>query len=81
VNIGSVYDSQGKYAEAMLQYQQALKIYDREFEVNHINSAGTLVNIGHVYSSQGKYAEAIMQSELALKIYDRQFGVNLINSA
>ena len=77
----SVYESQGKYAEAISWYERALKIYEREFGVDHINSASTINNIGIVYDSQGKYAEAISWYERALKIKEREFGVDHINSA
>ena len=50
----SVYNSQGKYAEAISWYERALKIYEREFGVDHINSAETIMGIGLVYNSQGQ---------------------------
>ena len=48
MGVGLVYDSQGKYAEAISWYERALKIFEREFGVDHINSANTIGNIGGV---------------------------------
>src|SRR5436305_14613150 len=69
------------YKEAMSYYERALKIYDREFEADHINSAKTINNLGNVYNSQGNYKEAISYYERALKIKDREFETDHINSA
>ena len=71
----------GKYTEAMSWYERALKIFEREFGVDHINSANTIMGVGCVYDSQGKYAEAISWYERSLKISEREFGVDHVNSA
>jgi tetratricopeptide (TPR) repeat protein len=71
----------GQFQEAFVFFKRALKIDEREFGVDHINSAGTIHNIANVYSSQGRYADAISYYERALKIYEREFGVDHINSA
>ena len=71
----------GQLKEAFISYNRALKIDEREFGVDHINSADTIMGIGLVYNSQGKYAEAISWYERALKIKEREFGVDHINSA
>ena len=71
----------GQLTEAFKSYNRALKIKEREFGVDHINSADTIMSIGLVYSDQGKYAEAISWYERALKIIEREFGVDHINSA
>ena len=52
-NIGGVYDSQGRYAEALETYQEALAIMQ---EVgNRAGEGGTLNNIGLNLDSQGRY--------------------------
>ena len=71
----------GQFKEAFKSGKRALKINEREFGVDHINSASTIMNIGRVYDSQGKYADAISWYERALKINEREFGVDHINSA
>ena len=67
--------------EAMSCYERALKIYEREFGADHINSANTINNIGETYRRQGKHVEAMSCYERALKIYEREFGVDHVNSA
>src|SRR5436190_23282445 len=54
-----VYNSQGKYDEAISYYERALKIYDREFGTDHINSAG----IGNVY----KFARQVRRGDFMLR--------------
>ena len=81
ISIGSFFVNNGQYNEAMSYYKRALKICDREFGVDHINSTGTIMGIGTCYGKQGKYNEAMSYYERALKIYDREFGVDHINSA
>ena len=71
----------GQFKEAFKSGKRALKINEREFGVDHINSADTIANIGSVCYSQGKYADAISWHERALKIIEREFGVDHINSA
>ena len=48
-NLGSTYDSQGKYDEAIAQYERALRIKEKAFGVDHINTADTINNLGITY--------------------------------
>ena len=54
MGIGNVYQSQGKYDEAIAQYERALRIYENSFGVNHVNTADTILNIGLFHKSQGR---------------------------
>ena len=81
INLGSTYDSQGKYDEAVVYNQRALKVYENAFGVDHINTADTIMNLGVTYRHQGKYDEAIAQYERALTIKETAFGVDHINTA
>jgi CHAT domain-containing protein/tetratricopeptide (TPR) repeat protein len=65
-NIGGVYRDQGRYAEALEMYQQALVI---QREVGDRTGEGsTLTGIGMVYDNQGRYAEALEMYYQALVI-------------
>jgi tetratricopeptide (TPR) repeat protein/CHAT domain-containing protein len=73
-NLGSVYAQQGRWEEAIANYEKALEIFralgDRQGE------AQTLGNLGSVYAQQGRWEEAIANYEKALEIFralgDRQ---------
>lgn len=74
--MGIICRHQGKYAEVISWYERVLKILEREFGVDHIDSANMINNIGAVYRQQGKYAKAISWYERALNIKERKFGVD-----
>lgn len=65
-NIGFVYSSQGRYSEALENYQQSLTIF-RELK-NRGGEATTLNNIGSVYAAQGAYPNALESYQQALEI-------------
>jgi tetratricopeptide (TPR) repeat protein len=71
----------GQYQDSLVCLERSLRLCEREFGVNHINSANTIHNFGIIYRSQGKFTEALLWYERALTIFDREFGVNHINSA
>ncbi|MDD6494639.1 MAG: tetratricopeptide repeat protein, partial [Bacteroidales bacterium] len=73
-NIGSVYDSQGDYVQALEMYQQSLKINLAIFGDTHPDVAGSYNNIGGVYSSQGNYVQALEMYQRSLKIRMAIFG-------
>ena len=74
MSIGNVYHSQGKYNEAMSYYEQALKIYDREFGVNHINSAPTIMNMGLLLKAEGQVMLAKEELLRAYNIFENNLG-------
>jgi tetratricopeptide (TPR) repeat protein len=47
-----------------------LRIKEKAFGVDHINTANVITNLGNTYSRQGKYDEAIPKYERALRIYE-----------
>jgi tetratricopeptide (TPR) repeat protein len=49
INLGNTYHSQGKYDEAIEQYQRALRISKKAFGADHINIADTINNLGFTY--------------------------------
>jgi tetratricopeptide (TPR) repeat protein len=79
-SVGAYFQHDG-YDEAIAQSERALRIKEKAFGVDHINTANTMNNLGFTYHSQGKYEEAISQYERALRIYEKAFGVDHIDSA
>ena len=57
-NIGNVYDSQGKYEEALEYYQKDLDITVRLVGGDHPDVAGSKENIGLVFKKMTKKSEA-----------------------
>ena len=53
-----------------------MRIKEKAFGVDHINTADTINNLGITYKSQGKYDEAIAQYERALKIKEKAGGTS-----
>ena len=74
-NIGYVYDSQGKYEEALEMYTKSLDITSRIYGGdNHPDVATSLMNVGNVLDDMGKYEEALVQHQKSLAIKIRVFG-------
>ena len=69
MNFGLTYDSQGKYDEAIAQYERALRIKERAFGVDHVNSASTLHNIGLTYKNMGDWMSAKSYFERAASLH------------
>jgi len=66
MNLGNVYTQQGRWEEAIANYEKALEIFrvgDRHGE------AQTLANLGSVYRLQGRWEEAIANYEKALETF------------
>jgi len=57
-NLGNTYTHQGKYDEAIAQYERALRIKEKAFGADHINTADTIMNIGLLLKSGDKIALA-----------------------
>ncbi len=73
-NIGAVYDSQGKYKEALENYRKALAINKKAYGEEHPDVAINYNNIGEVYRKQGKYEEALENYRKALAINKKAYG-------
>ncbi len=70
-DLGKALDRQGKWAEAVEVYQEALK-GDRELGDRH-REGRTLNNLGIVYQPQGRWEQAIECYEASLRIF-RELG-------
>ena len=65
-DIGLVILNQGRYAEALKQFQQVLAI--RQEIGDRVGEAGSLNDVGLVYFYQDRYAEALEQFQQSLAI-------------
>ena len=67
-SLGAFFHRYGQYDEAIAHYERSLRIKEKAFGVDHINTADTINNLGFTYDSQGKYDEAIAHYERSLRI-------------
>ena len=58
MNIGNVYNSQGKYEEALVQYRRSLDIKFRVLDHSHPDVANSKYNIADLHEKQGDVEEA-----------------------
>ena len=65
--MGRVFGTQGRYEEALVQFQKALEVFLAVYGHEHSLVASLYQNIAAVYEKQGKQAQAI---EMATKAYD-----------
>ena len=65
---------QGKYTEAIPVAQEALRVAEATFGIEHPNVATSLNNLAVVYQAQGKYAEAELVHRRALAIREKVLG-------
>ena len=80
-SIGLFFINNGQYDEANAHFENALWIKGKEFGLNDINTAATIMRIGMVCDSKGRYNDAISNYQRALRIYENAFGVDHINTA
>ena len=75
-DLANVYNSQGKYEEAIELFKEALLIDEKTIGKEHPDYATRLNNLANVYGSQGKYQEALDLYEQALKIDEKTLPEN-----
>jgi CHAT domain-containing protein/Tfp pilus assembly protein PilF len=73
-NLGELYRSQGKYAEAEEWYKAALEIREKELGEDHPDTASTLNAMAMLYLSEGKYTDAERLCRRSLDIRRRVLG-------
>ena len=66
--IGALYNSAGKYPQALEFNNKAMTIQNRILGLNHQNTATSYNNIGNSFYWQGKYAKALEYYKKALDI-------------
>jgi tetratricopeptide (TPR) repeat protein len=79
--LATVYQAQGKYAQAVDLLEQALAIQRKVLGERHPSTASSLGNLAVVYESQGKYAQAVDLLEQALAIQRKVLGERHPNTA
>ena len=68
-NLATLYQAQGKYAEAEPLHRRALAIQEKALGPEHPDVANTLNSLAGLYDAQGKYTEAepLLQRSLAIR--------------
>jgi tetratricopeptide (TPR) repeat protein len=72
--LGLLYWSQCKLAEAEQMYQRALQGYEKALGAEHTSTLMAINNLGILYQSQGKLAEAEQMYQRALKGREKALG-------
>ncbi|KAF3186236.1 hypothetical protein TWF225_004760 [Orbilia oligospora] len=76
--IATIFWHQGRYDEAIKQYQRVLTAKERFLGMENLSTLTTAHNIGSVFGSQGKYREALEQYQKVLAskqaLIKEQFG-------
>ena len=66
--------AEGRYREAIPFAEKALRIGEREFGPDHLNTAIFLNNLAEIYRAQGRYAEAEPFYARSLAIWEKALG-------
>src|SRR5258708_7743902 len=73
-NLASLYQAQGRYAEAEPLFKRALAIGDKVLGPDHPDAAVRLSNLAMLYRDQMRYAEAEPLAKRALAISEKALG-------
>ena len=68
-NTACVYEKQNRFDEALIKFQEELRIYKEHLPSKYSSIAETVNNIGLVYGKQNRFDEALIKYEEALRIY------------
>jgi tetratricopeptide (TPR) repeat protein len=71
-NLASLYEAQGKYAQAEPLYLRALAIDEKAYGVERPEVATDLNNLAYLYKAQGEYGKALPLYERALAIREKR---------
>ena len=72
--LGSLYQAQGKYAQAEPRYRRALAIIEKALGPEHPDVATVLDSLAGLYEAQGKYLQAEPRYRRALAILEKALG-------
>ena len=56
-NLGILYQSQGRLAEAEAMFLQAVLLFEKALAPDHPETATGLTNLGQVYQAQGRFMD------------------------
>jgi tetratricopeptide (TPR) repeat protein len=79
--LGWIKYDQGKYSEAITDFEKSLKIQQKTLPANHPNLATSYSNIGGVYDKMGEYSKALSYYEKDLEISQKTLPANHPNLA
>lgn len=65
---------QGRYSEATIVAEEALKVAKKTFGSNHPNTAASLNNLAELYCLRGRFSDAEPLYKQALKIMEKALG-------
>lgn len=71
VSIGNVYQSLGRFDEAVFSYQKALTVFKSSKGENHPSVASVFIRLADLYYKTGKLRESKSYCENALRIYNK----------
>ncbi|GAQ81365.1 Kinesin light chain [Klebsormidium nitens] len=70
----SIYNRQGRRAEALLLYEQSLRVKEKAVDPDHLDVAATLNDMAGVLVKQGRLGEALPLYQRALSIFEKAQG-------
>ena len=73
-NIALVYESGGRYEEALEHYERCLAVTRSALGEAHPDTAGALYNIARVYKRQGQFEKALVHFAAAARAYTDSYG-------
>ncbi len=73
-NLATVYQDLGRYTEACSLFEEVLRSIERNFGVEHPNTATSRSNLALVYKDLGRYTEAAELLEETLKSDEKNLG-------
>uniref|UniRef100_A0A7C8ZA50 Uncharacterized protein n=1 Tax=Opuntia streptacantha TaxID=393608 RepID=A0A7C8ZA50_OPUST len=71
VSIGNIYQSLGRFDEAVFSYQKALTVFKSSKGENHPSVASVFIRLADLYYKTGKLRESKSYCENALRIYNK----------
>ena len=79
-NLAELYESMGRYEEALPLHQRSLAIREQELGSNHPDTASSLNNLAALYESMGRYEEVLPLYRRAVEIATQTLGPNHPNT-
>ena len=73
---GTQLKQQGRYGEAVVEYEKAVSLAPRVFGLGDTNTAALMNNVAALYECLGRYAEAEPLHQRSLKILEKALGPN-----
>ena len=73
-SLASLYDDEGKYAQAERLFASTLEVQRRLLGEEHIETLETMTNLGNLYRTEGKYAQSESLLTRTLEIQRRVLG-------